>query len=307
MTGATQVPSYDYVAYIDESGDPSVRRVKPLDSPGSSEWMTVSAVVVRAENEAQVTQWIQNISSQMHSPQMHGLHFRKLTPWRKKVLCEEIAKLPVRCFVVCSNKKNMRGWHNPFAAQVPSKNWFYCWMTRVLLERVTHFVSADSIQRFREVRRVKVVYSRAGGLSYPQMTAYYEWIRNKGRANNQFLNRGDLIYETLNPHLLEVRDDVTEPGLQLADAVASAFFKACDKYDTGGCDPSFAKLLTNRAGAVPDTKHGMIAGYGVKLLPSLRGAKLDADQEDIFRHFGYPNQWWDNKKRAPDPYAPNTF
>jgi hypothetical protein len=200
----------------------------------------------------------------------------------------------------------MRGWSNPFAAQVPSKNWFYCWMTRILLERVTHFVKADSEKRFGQIRRIKIIYSRAGGLSYPQMAAYYEWIRDKNRANNQFINHGDIVYETIHSHLLEVRDDISEPGLQLADGVASSFFKACDKYDTGKCDPSFAKLLTNRMGACPDEKHGVISGYGVKLLPGMRNAKLNRDQEDIFIHFGYPNQWWD-KKRAPDPFAPNTF
>jgi hypothetical protein len=306
MNGAIQVPSYDYVAYIDESGDPSVRRVKPIDNPGSSEWMTVSAVVIRAENERHTAPWVSAILAKMESPQMQKLHFCKLSHWRKQVVCEEIAKLPVRCFVLCSNKKNVRGWNNPFAAQVPSKNWFYCWMTRVLLEKVTHFVAADSQARFGEIKKIKIVYSRAGGLSYPQMTAYYEWMRPKAKANNQYLKHGDMVYETISPHLLEVRDDKTEPALQLADAVASAFFKACDKYDTGGCDPAYAIALTKRMGACPDKKDGMISGYGLKLLPGLSGAKLDADQEVIFRHFGYPRQWWD-KKRVPDPYAPNTF
>lgn len=306
MGGNLQPPSYDYVAYVDESGDPSVRRVKPIDNPGSSEWMTVSAVVIRAEQEANTTAWLGDIIGKMNSHQMQYLHFRNLSDWRKATACAELAKLPVRCFVVCSNKKNVRGWNNPFAAQVPSKNWFYCWMTRVLLERVTHFVKADSLKRFNEIRRVKIVYSRAGGLSYPQMAAYYEWIKDKSRANNQYLKMGDLVYETMHSHLLEVRIDRLVPGLQLADIVASAYFKACDKYDTGGCNSSYAKLLTNRMGACPDEKRGVIPGYGVKLLPGLRNAKLDVDQQDIFRHFGYPSQWWD-KKRVPDPYAPNTF
>lgn len=51
-------PGYDYVAYIDEAGDPGLRRVKPDDVNGSSEWMMVSAVVMRAEHEAAVGGWI---------------------------------------------------------------------------------------------------------------------------------------------------------------------------------------------------------------------------------------------------------
>ena len=45
---------YGYVAYIDEAGDDGLRAVKPLSRPGSSEWLILSAVVVRAENQVKV-------------------------------------------------------------------------------------------------------------------------------------------------------------------------------------------------------------------------------------------------------------
>jgi hypothetical protein len=79
-SGVIQVPSCDYVAFIDESGDPSVRRVKPLDYPGSSEWMTVSVVVIRAESEQHATSWVEAIISKTASSQMQRLHFSKLAP-----------------------------------------------------------------------------------------------------------------------------------------------------------------------------------------------------------------------------------
>jgi hypothetical protein len=46
-------PDYEYIAYIDESGDQGLERVKPLDANGSSEWLIVSAVVIRKQNEAE--------------------------------------------------------------------------------------------------------------------------------------------------------------------------------------------------------------------------------------------------------------
>jgi hypothetical protein len=76
---------------------------------------------------------------------------------RSPLISVPVAGLPIRCFVVCSNKKNMKGYINPWAAQIPSKNWFYCWLTRVLLERITEFISNDAMKRFRSVRRVKLV------------------------------------------------------------------------------------------------------------------------------------------------------
>jgi len=300
-------PDYDYVAYIDESGDPGLDAVKPLDPAGASEWLVVAAVLIRKENEERARDWIEDIRLQLKSPQLQSVHFRRLRPrWRKELVCDAIAGLPLRCFVVCSNKKNMRGYENPFAEQVPSKNWFYCWLTRVLLEKLTHFVAADSRRRYRMVKRVKIVYSKAGGLSYPQMAAYYEWIRDKRRGNNQFLNWGDLEYETLHSHLLEVREHSADSRLSLPDVVANSFYKACDKYDTGGCDTRFAKQLVKRMAAIPDIPLGQISGYGVKLLPGWEKAKLDEDQQEIFKHFGYPRQWWDDRW-APDPSVPPAF
>jgi hypothetical protein len=85
-------------------------------------------------------------------------------------------------------------------------------------------------------------------------------------------------------------------GLQLADTVASAFFKACDYLDTGECNPEFAKLLVPRMCQAPDGNQGEISGYSVKLMPSPTKAKLLPIQAEIFSYYGYPKQWW-----APTP------
>ena len=97
----------------------------------------------------------------------------------------------------------------------------------------------------------------------------------------------------MHPQLMHVYPHYEREGLQLADIVASAFFKACDKHDTGGCDPSFAELLRPRIARIPDRPNGLIAGYGVKLMPNMKKAQLDADQAAIFKSYGYPKQWWD--------------
>lgn len=60
MTESPQ-PAYDYVAYIDEAGDPGLDRVKPIDNPGSAEWLIVSAVVIPAAAEGQTDAWIKTI------------------------------------------------------------------------------------------------------------------------------------------------------------------------------------------------------------------------------------------------------
>jgi hypothetical protein len=184
MSADPYKPDYDYVAYVDESGDPGLKRVKPIDNPGSSEWLVVGAAVIRKEYEPQVPIWIRDALVALNSRQLKDIHFADLNETRRTIMCAQTASHPLRCFAVASNKKNMRGYVNHRAAKVFSDNWFYCWMTRVLLERITLFVAADSMARFGEIRHVKVEYSERGGLRYGQMKAYYDLITKKSDICN---------------------------------------------------------------------------------------------------------------------------
>ncbi|MEQ8179346.1 MAG: DUF3800 domain-containing protein [Amphiplicatus sp.] len=277
---------YEYVAYIDESGDDGLSAVKPISNPGSSEWLILSAVVVRRANERLIPGWINELTSGFKNHQKSGVHFADLNPAKRRRACSLIAEKDARFFVVASNKKNMQGYDNPAAGKIPSSNWFYCWLTRVLLERVTYFAMSRALRDFGCPRFLKLEYSARGGLSYSQMTAYYEWMRLK---RHQFLPWGNVYFDVLSPDLLKVYPHTERAGLQMADIVAGAFFKACDIYDTGGVDPQFAKLLRPRMAHVKQK----IAGFGLKLLPKLSDAKLTHEQAEIFHHYGYPKQWWD--------------
>lgn len=56
---------YKYVAYIDESGDDGLKKVRPLDPDGASEWFVLSAVVVRARREQDVLAWVKEIRAEI--------------------------------------------------------------------------------------------------------------------------------------------------------------------------------------------------------------------------------------------------
>jgi len=284
---------YHYIAYIDEAGDDGLKRIRPLDEDGSSEWMTLSAVVVKATRESEVETWVSDIRDGLWNHQRDDIHFAKLSPNKKLYVCQQMSGLSARYFVLASNKKNMKGYENPFAGKIPSRNWFYCWMTRLLLERVTDFVDWHSTKEYGEPKKLKVEYSIRGGLSYSQMSAYYEWLRMKGPTKNLFLPWGNLKWSVMDGTLLKVYPHEDRAGLQLADCVASAFFKAADKFSTGSCDPRFAAALKPRMARFRDRPAGLISGYGVKLMPNFKEAKLLSEQEQIFREYGYPKQWWD--------------
>lgn len=299
---ASKPPAYSYVAYIDEAGDPGLTKVAPRTPGGSSEWIIVSAALIPAELENEVGGWVADLMAQLNSHQLRDIHFQKLNDHRKAQACTFLAEKGVRLFAVVSNKQNMEGYQNPRAAKVPSDNWFYCWLTRVLLERVTTYVHAAALKRYGESRFVKLEYSERGGLRYSQMHAYYEWLKVKSAAGRValFLPFGDFQYGVLHPDLMRVYNHADRDGLKLPDIVASAFFKAVDVHQTRDCNDAFAKLLAPRMARAPDT--GQVAGFGVKLLPNWRTLNrfgVPEEQRKILRHFGYPgNQWW---QKVVDP------
>jgi len=85
----------------------------------------------------------------------------------------------------------------------------------------------------------------------------------QSKANALFLKNGDLRWSVVDP-LDEVRayDHPERAGLQLADAVASAFYQAVSGEPTP--DPEFALALKPR---LTRNEKGSIFGYGIKLMP----------------------------------------
>ncbi|MNT44924.1 hypothetical protein D3C72_1814740 [compost metagenome] len=92
-----------------------------------------------------------------------------------------------------------------------------------------------------------------------------------------------------------IQNHAGHAGLKMPDIVASAFFKAADLYDTRACDPRFATALENRMARWPDRQGGQISGYGVKLMPKWGDLNVQVEQLEIFKHYGYPAQWWSRR------------
>lgn len=266
----------------------------------------MSAALIPAEMEGETADWIADILSAMNSPQMRDLHFARLTDSRKAIACSMLADRHVRLFTVISNKQNMQGYSNPFAASIsspmPADNWFQCWLSRILLERVTDFVAANSIKKHGEPGKIKLVFSERGGLRYSQMHAYFEWINMKsvGGKVPLFLPWGYVDFRCLHRDLLQVFRHHEVPALKMPDIASSAFYRAIDVLDVPERDASFAKLLRPKMAADPISK--MISGYGVKLMPNwktLNRFNVPEDQREILRYYGYPGQWWQKKVVEP--------
>lgn len=281
---------YGYIAYIDEAGEPGLSKVRPMDENGASEWMMLSAVVMRAKWESELPQWISKIRAELGLDKNGPIHFRNLSPSRRLAVATMLATFPVRAFVICSNKKNMRGYRNPHAEKIPSQEWFYNWCIRLLLERVTAFCDARRAIDFEgKPTKVKIEFSRRGGHRYSQTNAYTLYLRHQEQAGSLYLTKRRIITDMLSTDLMEHHPHWRRPGLQLADTVASAFYSASNTIGPGKWDIEPAKALA----PVMAKENGSPINFGVALQPTpVWKAKLSDDQKAIFSHFGYDFVRW---------------
>jgi hypothetical protein len=263
------LPAYGYVLYIDEAGDPGLDRVRPMDPVGGSEWLTIGALLVRASNEHAPPTWVGDILRDIGVRQRPDLHFRDLSPTRKKRVCELIASLPAVCFVVCSNKKNMRQHSNRRAEKRGGQQWFYNWCARILIERATQFVVADATRLGRAPEKIRIIFSNRGGHRYSQTQAYHELLKQQSRAQSTYLQKRIPRWEVMDYRLVSSVPHRENAGLQLADVIASAFHTAADNLDTGPCWTEAAEFLAPRMGYERDEMGAKIVrDFGVVLQPT---------------------------------------
>lgn len=274
---------YEYILYIDEAGDDGLKAVRPIDAVGGTEWLVIGAVLVRVNNENSVVDWVKQIRNDIDAKQGPVLHYRNLSPTKKRRACELLAEQKAVCFAVCSNKKNMRQHSNDRAAVRGGKQWFYNFCVRLLMERATELCLVDSRKRYRAARSLKVIFSERGGHSYGQTKAYWELLKRQSMAGTTFLPKRTLRHEVLRYQLVEYAPHNQNAGLQLADIVASAFFQACDVLENRwDADP--AKLLAPKM----YSEAGVYADSGVVLQPTPPNkAQLTTEQQEIFKYYGY--------------------
>jgi hypothetical protein len=249
----------------------------------------LSAIVMRSKWENDVVGWVDDIRAGLGIRQRRDLHYRTLSPTRKLAAANAIAALPLRGFVICSNKKNMRGHENKRAAKVPSQEWFYNFCLRLLLERVTEFCALRTIADHGQKLPIKIEFSRRGGHRYSQTRAYSLYLDHQRKAGSTFLEKRLVRTDMLNTDLMEDHPHDSRAGLQLADIVASAFYQAADCLGPGSWNARPAEALAR----IMATENGSKVDFGVCLQPTPPWrAELTTEQQQIFEHYGYSFARW---------------
>ena len=293
MISSLPVPPHRYIAFIDEAGDTGIKRVRPIDPVGGTEWLTIGCALVRVENEPNLPEYVGNILDKIGVKNRPDLHFRMIKKHRQAETCHLLSKLPTTLFVVCSNKRNIRLYNNErAAAKMHGSQWLYNYLVRVLLERVTAFVYNHSVEQYKEPSFVRFVFSNRGGHSYSQTTAYQFVLKQQARARSALLKYRLPEWRVMHPSMIDVVDHSNCAGLQIADCVASAFYTACDNLDTGPLFLEPAKALRPRIAQ----ESGKIADFGVVLQPNPFSKQISTQvmdgyipkaQREIFEFYGF--------------------
>lgn len=280
-----------FVVYIDESGDTGIDDVKKHNDPsGATEWLVLSAFLVRIEHDNKMVSWVSDLQSGFTS-QRRDLHFNKLLDFKKSLVCGELAKKHAKCFVVMSNKKNIERYKNPNLDD-GNKAWIYWFLTRILLERVTAFCAQLIPIERKGQDKLRIIFSRRRDLTYQDFTDYL--LKMYYEQGNQVLGYKEIDWPLIDFDEIYAHNHGDRAGLQLADVIAAAFFQAVELYrgDQAECDPSYAKLLK------PLMHHNgnrWYLGFGIKPMPLLNEMNLSAAQKQIFTFYGANANSWKKK------------
>lgn len=279
------MPPAGYIAYIDEAGDDGLRAVKTKTPNGATEWMVLSAIVIKAERETETVQWVKEIIRKIGQHQITNLHFQKLRDDKRVIACSELPKYSIRIFSVISHKRNMVGYRNVRAeqAKINKTAWFYCWLSRILLERITKYCGSRSQKDYGESRFVKFEFSDRGGVRIEDVRAYYRYLHAQSRMGSLYHRAFDLDWSVINHDEMHSYPNKMRAGLQLADIAASAFFAGLERSPDGTTKPDFAKLLLPR---MCMNRQHRVFGFGVKVL-SVWLDQLPPEQKeliDFYRH-----------------------
>jgi Protein of unknown function (DUF3800) len=283
-----------FVAYIDESGDTGLEQVKKPDDPkGATEWLVLSAFVVKIQHDSKMVRWVNDVQSDFTSKRQ-DLHFNKLLDFKKPLVCSQLAKKDCKGFVVMSNKKNIERYRNP-NLDPSNKAWIYWFLARLLLERVTEYCHKQTpVARYGK-DKLRIIFSRRGGLMYQDFADYLWKLYWQRDTNELVLSYRQITWPVIDHDEIFVFDHSKYAGLQLADVIAGAFFQAVEQNrgDAVACDPGCAKLLKP---LIHFKGASWYLGVGLKTMPLLSEMDLTEPQKEIFTFYGAKKTDWQKKE-----------
>ncbi|MBI2714071.1 MAG: DUF3800 domain-containing protein [Rhizobiales bacterium] len=243
--------SHSFVALIDESGDDGLGKFRePGQQGGQTSWLVISACVYRIKREREVVGWRDSILAKMPEKKGRVLHFEGLTHQQRIVAAQSVGQFPLRLMSVLSNKRTIE------PGTYTQKNQLYFYLTRYLIERISWFCR-DEKAGAGESGQVKIIFSRRGGMSYPDFREYLLRLRQDPTVK--------IHWPVIDIDGIRAEDHSTRAGLQIADIITSSIASGIEPDRFGNCETRYAESLRR----VTYRRNKNYFSYGVKLVPKL--------------------------------------
>jgi hypothetical protein len=146
------------------------------------------------------------------------------------------------------------------------KNQLYFYLTRYLIERISWLCRDRRYAVSDGDGRVKIIFSRRGGMSYPDFRDYLARLQADQTVR--------IHWPVIGVDWISAMDHSQRAGLQLADLAASSFSSGVEPNPYGNCECRYAEILK----PVVYRRRRNFLSYGVKLVPQLEEMTLSADQ-----------------------------
>lgn len=255
--------------YVDEAGDPGAK--DGLRFLGDRhEWFTFGALVVRTSMQEDLVGWVKELREEARARQAGALHYAQITRGRRTGVCERLAQKPCRAFVFASHKSNLRSYFNPRLNKPIDPERVYNWCFRLLLERVTAWVEQRQLSEIGKLEPLRLVLAQRGH-GYNHFNSYIDRLRWQRENGQLFLKGPGLAPVHLDRTEWVVEQAALNPGLQLSDVIASAFYQGANEaspsYDIG---PAVAlkRIVANvnlwplaHQGGIPEAARPLFEAY----------------------------------------------
>lgn len=215
-----------FCVYIDESGDEGFEFLGPRQ--GSSRWFVLSAVVTRSENDLATVRVVESIKKELGKDHKKPLHFVDLKHDQRKLCARRIGDSDLQTISVLLHKPTLPADYRRQCDRV------YPAATGLLLDGVFHLCYH---QRRENDEKPKIIFSNRSNMSYENLKKKIEiWSEKTPQRLRAPWQLFDLDRMRPIPHDQKM-------GLQLADAVASAFYAGVEQNRFGDTESSYVELL----------------------------------------------------------------
>lgn len=252
---------HSYTVYIDESGDDGLAKFRePGADGGASQILTVCACIIRTSLETDVVSWRDEIKIGSRSKTKgRSVHFTDFNHSQRRYACQRIAEKPLRFITVLAHKPSLDH------ANYNARNRLYFYITRHVVERVSWFCR-DMRPKVREGDgRAQIVFSRRGGMSYPDFTAYLRLLKNQDTS---------IYWPVIDLESIRAQDHSRLAGLQIADCGAKAITDALEPDKFGNVERQYLEILKPQ---IYSRKNNFFS-YGFKILPDSSSVEWTPDQ-----------------------------